>query len=108
MRAWVKRGMLPSMAPSYGNPLALFDRPRPRLFILCACLSGSKQKENRSRVHRQARKDTIRLGGLPSGVKAQETGGLCAFVTLQPSEVPALQSEVAPTDLASVEPRTGN
>ena len=30
------------------------------------------------------------------------------MVTLQPSEVPALQSEVAPTDLASVEPRTGN
>jgi len=29
-------------------------------------------------------------------------------VALQPSEVPALQSEVAPTDLASVEPRTGN
>ena len=28
--------------------------------------------------------------------------------TLQPSEVAALRSEVAPTDLASVEPRTDN
>jgi len=40
--------------------------------------------------------------------KALELRKNAIIVTLQPSEVAALRTEVAPTDLASVEPRTDN
>ena len=45
------------------------------------------------------------VAALPKTIEGRAVG---QQVTLQPYEVAALRSEVAPTDLAAVEPRTDN